>query len=129
MHDFTILILRGANASSVATTLDVLSAAAAMAPRVGASMPRWRVVCAGDAEVALSNAMSVTGKPLPRYPRADRSIWIVPGLGIANPKGLTARFGEEDALQAIAALRTHARAGGQWRHLVRRFFSCRQQVC
>ncbi len=112
MHDFTVLILPGANASSVATTLDVLSAAAATAGRTGAPVPRWRVLCAGGAQAALSNAMTVAGKPLPRSPRADRSIWVVPGLGLTNAKALAARFEQPDALLAIAALRTHARAGG-----------------
>lgn len=112
MNDFTILILPGANASSVAITLDVLSAAAALAPRVGAAAPRWHIACAGGANAALSNSMSVTGKALPRSARADGSLWVVPGLGLASAKLIASRFAEPDALQAIAALRAQARAGG-----------------
>jgi transcriptional regulator GlxA family with amidase domain len=112
MHDFTVLILPGANASSVAITLDVLSATAATAVRIGAAAPRWRVVCAGGAQVALSNAMTVTGKALPKVPRADGSVWIVPGLGLTNLKELRARLQQDDALRAMAALRAQARAGG-----------------
>ncbi len=112
MHDFTILILPGANATSVAITLDVLSTAATIAARVGAPVPRWRVLCAGGAQAALSNAMTVTGKSLPRSPRADKSVWVVPGLGLTKPAAFTARLAQADALQAVAALRTHARAGG-----------------
>ncbi|HVL75044.1 MAG TPA: helix-turn-helix domain-containing protein [Noviherbaspirillum sp.] len=112
MNDFTVLILPGANASSVATTLDVLAAAAATASRAGASAPRWRVLCAGGASAPLSNGMSVKGAALPARVRSEHSVWIVPGLGLTHPKALAQRFTEPDALRAIAALRAHARAGG-----------------
>ena len=53
MHDFTVLVLDGAYATSVAVTLDILRAAAGLAPRVGAAPPRWRVVSVGGNTVAL----------------------------------------------------------------------------
>lgn len=112
MHDFTVLVLPGANAASVATTLDMLSAAAALAPRTGAALPRWRVLCAGGPQALLSNAMTVSGKALPKAARADGSLWIVPGLGLTSGRELKARFAEPDAQQAIAALRAQMRGGG-----------------
>lgn len=112
MHDFTILILPDANATGVAITLDVLTTAATLAARVGAPVPGWRVVCAGGAQVLLSNAMTVTGKPLPKSARADKSVWVVPGLGLAKPAAIPSRLALADAVHAIAALRAHARAGG-----------------
>lgn len=42
MTDFTVLVLPGAYASSVAVTLDMLQAAAAIAPHLNAPQPRWR---------------------------------------------------------------------------------------
>ena len=112
MHDFTVLVLPGAYASSVALTLDMLAAAVTNAPRVKVPAPRWRVLCAGGAQIPLSSGLQITGKPLPKTPRADHSIWVVPGMGLARPADLDARFARPDAVQAIRALRCHARAGG-----------------
>jgi hypothetical protein len=43
MHDFTVLILPGAYGTSVAMTLDVLHAAATLAPRGRRPVSTWRV--------------------------------------------------------------------------------------
>lgn len=83
MLDFTILVLPQANAASVAITLDVLSTAATVAARVGAPAPQWRIVCAGGAQAALSNGMTVAGAPLSAPAPDDKSVWVVPGLGLA----------------------------------------------
>ncbi|WGS54765.1 helix-turn-helix domain-containing protein [Paraburkholderia sp. D15] len=120
MHDFTILVLEGAYPSSVALTIDMLSAAAAMSARVGVAAPRWRVrgvanAVAGPAAVAkvpLSHGLSIDATPLPKTSRADGSIWIVPGLGLDSPAELSARLERDDARVAIKALQAHARRGG-----------------
>jgi transcriptional regulator GlxA family with amidase domain len=112
MFDFTVLLIPGSYASSVALTMDMLSAAQAMARSAGVAPPRWRVFSAGDALVRLSNGLCIEAKPLPARLRADGSTWVVPGLGITSATALAERLAEPDALRAARALQTHARAGG-----------------
>ena len=112
MFDFTILLLPGAYASSVALTLDMLSAAQAMAPGAGVAAPRWRVFSADEALLRLSNGLQIEGKPLPARLRADGSVWVVPGLGITSATAVAKRLTQPDASRAARALKAHARAGG-----------------
>ena len=110
--DFTILVLDGAYLSSVALTLDILSAAASVAARVGVAAPRWRVYSTAGNRVQLGHGFAIDAKPLPKSMRADGSIWIVPGLGLESPLDIPGRLEQDDALTAIKALRAHARRGG-----------------
>jgi transcriptional regulator GlxA family with amidase domain len=112
MTDFTILVLRGAFAASVSATLDILRAAASVAPRLKLSAPRWRVVSADGGVVSLSSAMTVATTRLPRRSPASRSTWIVPGLGTESVKAIGERLAKADALRAAGALKTHLAAGG-----------------
>ncbi len=112
MHDFTVLVLRGAFASSVAATLDLLGAAAAVAPRLKVAAPRWRVVSPDAGAVALGNGMSVRAAALPARARGDRSTWVVPGLGTESLAALQARLAEADARQAARALGAQLDSGG-----------------
>ena len=112
MHDFTLLTLPGAYASSVAVTLDLLNAAAALAPRAKLPRPTWRVLAPHGGSVTLGSGLRLDAGALPLRSRADASTWIVPGLGVDNPAALASRLESEDALQAIAALRRHAARGG-----------------
>lgn len=112
MHDFTILVLKGASAASVALTLEVLAGCAALARKVGAPTPRWRVLLAdGSSELHLALGMSLKASPLPKTPRADGAIWVVPGIGMHTARDATRRLTEPDAVRAVAALRAQARAG------------------
>jgi transcriptional regulator GlxA family with amidase domain len=112
MTDFTVLILPGAYASSVTATLDVLAAAAGLAPRLKLPRPAWRVVSPRGGTVSLGNGVHVETAALPRRARPERSTWIVPGLGIDNPSELARRLADDDARLTIAAMKTHARGGG-----------------
>ena len=112
MQDFTVLVLPGACASSVAVTLDVLHAAALLAPRAKAPRPTWRVLSPDGHAVALSAGLRLDAAPLPAKARADASTWIVPGLGTDNPAVIEARLARDDAQRAIAAIRRHAARGG-----------------
>ena len=112
MHDFTVLVLPGAHASGVAVTLDILQAAALLAPRAKAPRPRWRVLSPDGASVALSAGLRLDAAPLPARVRTDASTWIVPGLGTDNPAVIEQRLAHDDARRAIAALRRHAARGG-----------------
>lgn len=111
MIDFTILALPGAFPSSVALTLDILSTAASLAKGVGCAEPRWRVVSTAST-VRLNHGMKIDAKILPKAARADRSTWVIPGLGLESSRAIMNRFGQPDALRAIAALQNHARSGG-----------------
>ena len=111
MFDFTVLALPGAFASGVGATLDILSSAARLAADVGCAAPRWRVYST-EATVALSNGLRIDATVLPKRPRPDGSLWLVPGLGIDDAEAATARFLLPDAAMAIKALRCQARAGG-----------------
>jgi transcriptional regulator GlxA family with amidase domain len=112
MHDFTILLLPGAYASSVAITLDVLAAASKIATYSDLTKPRWRILCAGGRKITLSNGMTITGEPLKAYLKTESSLWIVPGLGVSNSKELNERLQENASYQAISALKKHAEKGG-----------------
>lgn len=113
MNDFTVLVLPGAFASSVSATLDLLGAAASVAPRLKLAPPRWRVVSPAAGPVALGNGMAVPADSLPaRASRRDRSVWIVPGLGTESLKSLRERLAEPDAERAAAAIRAHLADGG-----------------
>ncbi|MGO1001269.1 GlxA family transcriptional regulator [Lysobacter sp. CA196] len=113
MHDFTVLILPGAYASSAAVTLDLLGAAAALAPRLKTPRPSWRVLSPDGGSVLLGNGLRVDSRAIPARVRDDASTWVVPGLGVDQPAQLAARLIRADAQRAIAALRRHAARGGR----------------
>ncbi|HEY0856801.1 MAG TPA: helix-turn-helix domain-containing protein [Albitalea sp.] len=112
MRDFTVLVLPGAYATSVAVTLDVLSAAAALAPRVKLPRPAWRVMSPQGGAVVLSSGLHLATAAMPGRPRSDTSTWIVPGLGVDSPAALADRLASEDARRAIETLRRHGARGG-----------------
>ena len=112
MHDFTILVLPGAYASSVSVTLDILEAAARLAPRTRAPRPTWRVVSPAGGDASLSSGLRLATERAPLRARADASTWILPGLGTDNPQVIAERLARADAQRAIAAVRGHAARGG-----------------
>lgn len=113
MADFTILVLSGAYATSVAATLDILQAASTLAPRVKAPRPTWRVVSADAPGVQLSNGMQVEAAALSKRPRPDGSTWIVPGVGLDHAGVIATRLTQDDARRATRALAAQVAAGGQ----------------
>lgn len=113
MHDFTVLALSGASSSSVALTLDILSAAAVMAPRVGAARPTWQVRTPVAGPIHLSNGLLIDAKPLPRNPKRDSSTWVIPGLATTSTAAVDARLAQPDARLAATALKSHGLAGGK----------------
>ena len=112
MSDFTILVLPGAYASSVAVTLDMLHAAARLAPRTKSPRPTWRVLSPDGPDVVLSGGLRLDAVRLPARSRRDESTWIVPGLGTENPAAIEERLARDDAARAVAAIRRHAARGG-----------------
>ncbi|QDG73967.1 helix-turn-helix domain-containing protein [Janthinobacterium tructae] len=111
MNDFTVLVLPGAFASSVALTLDILSAAASLAATVACATPRWRVVTPQGA-VQLNHGMTIDATILPKTARPDASTWVIPGLGLESPPAIAERLARPDALRAMQALQAHGQAGG-----------------
>lgn len=110
--DFTLVILEKAFASSVSLTLDILSTAARLCARAGVSEPSWRVCSPSSSLVELGNGMVVNAQPLPSPQLTDASVWLVPGLGLADPDEVFSRISQPDALQASQAIARHAKRGG-----------------
>lgn len=113
MHDFTVLILEGSYASSVAVTCDILAAARALAARTGMAAPRWRLCSIAGGTVGLQGGMTVETVKLPLRPREDHSIWVLPGLGLNTPADVARRLALTDAAQAMKRLARHADNGGR----------------
>lgn len=115
MYDFTILVLQRAFASNVALSLDILAAGALMAKQLGKPLPRWRVVSELGGPVVLGNGLQLTTSMLPRRAtaNADKSVWIVPGLGVHNPNNAAERIQEPDAQWAARAIHRHVQRGGK----------------
>jgi transcriptional regulator GlxA family with amidase domain len=112
MIDFTVLVLEGAYSASVAATLNMLSAARKLAPRLGVPAPNWRLVSVSGGTLPLQDGMSVSTSRLGDLTAAERATWIVPGLGLDSPKAIQGRLGRDDAKAAIDAIRLHAQSGG-----------------
>lgn len=112
MPDFTVLVLPGAYGSSVAVTLDVLHAAAALAPRQRMPRPTWRAMSPHGGRVPLSSGLQFEAAAMPARSRADASTWIIPGLGVDSPAALAARLASDDAKRAIDSVRRHGARGG-----------------
>jgi transcriptional regulator GlxA family with amidase domain len=113
MHDFTILVLNRAFASNVALTLDMLSTAALMARQLNLAQPRWRVVSERGAVVVLGNGMQLATDKLPTRADQDRSVWIIPGMGVDSPRSAANRMLESDALWAAKTIHGHVQRGGK----------------
>jgi transcriptional regulator GlxA family with amidase domain len=113
MRDFTVLVLPGAWGSGVAVTLDVLSAAAAIAPRLALPQPTWRVCSPDGGPVALGHGLQLQTHALPARAGRDSSTWIVPGLGVDQASALADRLARDDARAASEGLRRHAARGGE----------------
>lgn len=112
MYDFTVLVLQGASAASVALTLEMLTTASAVASRSGLPVARWRVLTVGSTPVRLGAGLLVEAKPLSRVQPCEDSTWVVPGLGLDSIGEARTRVMQEDALIAIEALLSHSEKGG-----------------
>ncbi|MCF7752043.1 helix-turn-helix domain-containing protein [Bacillus subtilis subsp. subtilis] len=107
-----MVVLPGAFASSVALTLDILTTAATLAPRLGLPAPRWQVCSPGRGAVRVGAHLQLHAQPLPRA--ADgQSCWIVPGLGVEDPQAIAQRLQATDIPVVLRALHRHVAAGGR----------------
>lgn len=113
MHDFTVLALDDAYASSLAATLDILSAAQAIAPRLKVPAPRWRL-CAPEAGlVRLQGGMQIEAARLPLRERNDRSTWVLPGLGLNTATAVTLRLARADSAVLAQRIARYVHGGGR----------------
>jgi transcriptional regulator GlxA family with amidase domain len=112
MQDFTILVLPGAYAASVAISQDMLQAAAVLAPSLTLPRPLWRVVSPDGGSVALSGGLSIQTVRMPVRRSSDTSIWIVPGLGVDGPSHVMSRLSNQASNKAVVRLKLHVEAGG-----------------
>lgn len=107
MCDFTIVVLEGAYSSSVATSIDMLSAAEVLAPRLGMPAPKWKVCSIAGGHTLLQSGMSIQTQKLEIRSHTDTSLWIIPGLGLDKLSAIQERFTRNDARQAIEAVTWH----------------------
>lgn len=112
MTDFAILVLPGAYATSVAATVDILAAAARLAPRLKLARPSWKVLSPSGGSVSLSGGLHVDTLALPTRSRADTATWILPGLGLTDAEAVATGLATQDARKAIGAVAAHAARGG-----------------
>jgi len=109
MLDFGILLLPGAHGTSVSATLDLLGAAALIAPGLGVPAPRWQVYSPSGGSVTLSQGLAVRSRRLPVRLPSGRPTWVVPGLGVTSARRADTLMQTPDAqalvrwLQRVAA--------------------------
>lgn len=113
MNDFSLVVPEQAYASSVAVTVDLLRSAASAAPHFGLTPPAWVVRSLDGGPVTLSGGMSLTTQKLPIRSHADRSTWIIPGMGYSDKRTLMERLERDDARRLGRAIAVHIERGGR----------------
>ncbi len=122
---FAIAVPKGALASSVGATLDVLRVASRCAVSIGQPPLTWGVFSTSEV-VELSSEMSLKAHSLEHVAIPASAVLVVPGIGLDHPEldveaDIRDRFREvniwkrldlADALQYSEAVGTHHRAGG-----------------
>jgi transcriptional regulator GlxA family with amidase domain len=108
MQTFTVLLLNDAFASSVASTLDILSTAELMATQLGTVKPIWRVASPNGGLIRLSSGLNIFTTKLSSISQIDdESVWIIPGLGVTNAASIDIRLMQADAISAAKSIRAH----------------------
>ncbi|NMZ77276.1 helix-turn-helix domain-containing protein [Pseudomonas nitroreducens] len=110
MYDFTILVIPGAFASSVASTLDILASAATVAERRGLATPRWRVCGPRSGPVTLGHGLQLHAERLENSAE-DNSCWVIPGIGVSEIGAIQRRLEEPWAAPLLSALRARIASG------------------
>lgn len=112
MKDFSIIVVEGAFSSSVTVTLDLLQTASNLSKRYSVAPPKWGVYSLEGGMVKLRNGVSVDTEKLRQTDAPDNSTWVIPGLGLSNPKEISERFVMPDAIGVVDAVRSHVQKGG-----------------
>jgi transcriptional regulator GlxA family with amidase domain len=116
--DFTVAILDGALASSVAVTLDTLTAASRLSNIRGGPSLTWRIV-GSKPSTSLSSGLSVAATPLSSRVRLGNSVLLIPGVAIVakpgeryDPMSMVNRLAQEDAQTLARLAANHHHKGG-----------------
>jgi len=112
MQDFTVIVLEGAYGSSVAMTLDLLGAAAELAPGRRAPAPRWQLCSMGGGAIRLQSGLRVETLRLEARSRPD-DCWVVPGLALDTEGAVIEGLSRPDCRQLAAAISRHVEGGGR----------------
>ncbi len=110
MHDFTIVVVPGAFASSVTSTLDILATAATIAEQRGLATPRWRICGPQPGHVTLGHGLMLQVEQIEQSAE-DNSCWVIPGIGISDVDHLEERLAAPWAAPFLTALANHVRNG------------------
>lgn len=113
MVDFTVIVLPGAYGTSVAATMDLLAAAAHLAPAHGAPAPRWRLCAPQAGLVRLQSGLQVECSRLATRSRSDSSTWIIPALALHTEQAVQKGAQREDIRQVAQAVAQHVARGGR----------------
>lgn len=95
LPELQLIVLPGAHAAGVAVSLDILHAAATLAPGLMLPPPRWRVLSPDGGDVALTSGLRCPTEPLPEAD--DPGIRVVPGLATESAQALEHRLVQPDA--------------------------------
>lgn len=110
MYDFTLLVIPGAFASSVASTLDILATATSVGERRGLATPRWRICGPQPGPVTLGHGLQLQVEPI-EHRAEDHSCWVIPGIGVSDIDMLKRRLEEPWVAPLLSALSTHIANG------------------
>lgn len=95
LPELQLIVLPGAHAAGVAVSLDILRAAATLAPGLTLPAPRWRVLSPQGGDVELTGGLRCPTEPLSRVDEAG--IHVLPGLATESPEALEDRLAQADA--------------------------------
>ena len=95
LPELQLIVLPGAHAAGVAVSLDILRAAATLAPGLTLPAPRWRVLSPEGGDIELAGGLRCPSEPLSTADEAG--IRVVPGLATESPEALEHRLAQADA--------------------------------
>lgn len=102
LPELQLIVLPGAHAAGVAISLDILRAAATLAPGLTLPPPRWRVLSPEGGDVELAGGLRCPARPL--IDADDAGLWVVPGLATESPEALEHRLAQPDISQVAERL-------------------------
>lgn len=102
LPELQLIVLPGAHAAGVAVSLDILGAAATLAPGLTLPKPRWRVLSPTGGDIELSSGLRCPTEPL--SDADDTGLWVVPGLSTESPEALELRLAQPDAMDLAERL-------------------------
>lgn len=102
LPELQLIVLPGAHAAGVAVSLDILRAAATLAPGLMLPTPRWRVLSPEGGDVELAGGLRCPTQPL--SDADDTGLWVVPGLATESPGVLEHRLAQPDARRVAERL-------------------------